>query len=46
MEQPNAGSLGGWLAGHGLPEQDLVRLCRTFYAGAPAFRAESEARGG
>ncbi len=46
MEQPNAGSLGGWLARHGLPEHDVVRLYRTFYAGAPAFRAESEARHG
>jgi coenzyme F420-reducing hydrogenase gamma subunit len=46
MEQPNAGSLGGWLARHGLPERDVVRLYRTFYAGAPAFRAESEARHG
>jgi len=46
MEQPNARSLGGWLAGHGLPERDVVRLYRTFYAGAPAFRAESEARDG
>jgi sulfhydrogenase subunit delta len=46
MEQPNAGSLGGWLARHGLPERDVVRLYRTFYAGAPAFRAESEARRG
>ena len=46
MEQPNAGSLGGWLARHDLPERDVVRLYRTFYAGAPAFRAESEAHHG
>ena len=46
MEQPNTGSLAGWMARHGLPEQDVVRLYRTFYAGAPAFRAESEARDG
>jgi coenzyme F420-reducing hydrogenase gamma subunit len=46
MEQPNTGSLAGWLAAHGLPERDVVRLHRTFYSGAPAFRAESEARGG
>jgi len=46
MEQPNAASLGRWLAAHGLAERDLVRLHRTFYAAAPAFRAESEARDG
>ncbi len=46
MEAPNAGSLAGWLAQHGMPERDVVRLYRTFYAGAPAFRAESEARDG
>jgi hypothetical protein len=46
MEQSNTGSLGGWMAHHGLPERDVVRLYRTFYAGAPAFRAESEARDG
>jgi hypothetical protein len=42
MEQPNAGSLASGLARHHLPERDVVRLYRTFYAGAPAFRAESE----
>ena len=31
MEAPNAGSLGAWLAAHGLPERDVVRLYRTFY---------------
>jgi coenzyme F420-reducing hydrogenase gamma subunit len=46
MEQPNAPALGSWMAGHGLPEQDVVRVYRTFYAAAPAFRAESEARDG
>jgi coenzyme F420-reducing hydrogenase gamma subunit len=46
MEAPNAGSLGAWLAGHGLAEHDVVRLYRTFYAGAPEFRRESEAHGG
>jgi coenzyme F420-reducing hydrogenase gamma subunit len=46
MEAPNTGSLATWLASHGLPERDVVRLHRTFYAGAPAFRAESEARDG
>jgi hypothetical protein len=34
------------MARHGLPERDVVRLYRTFYADAPAFRAESEARDG
>jgi sulfhydrogenase subunit delta len=46
MEQPNTGSLAGWMARHGLPERDVVRLHRTFYAGAPAFRAQGEARDG
>ncbi|MGZ4269693.1 MAG: NADH-quinone oxidoreductase subunit B family protein [Solirubrobacteraceae bacterium] len=46
MEAPNTTALGTWLAGHGMPERDVVRLYRTFYAGAPAFRAESEARDG
>jgi sulfhydrogenase subunit delta len=46
MEQPNPASLGTWMSGHGLPERDVVRLYRTFYAGAPAFRDESVARDG
>jgi sulfhydrogenase subunit delta len=46
MEAPNAASLGTWLAGRGVQERDLVRLYRTFYSAAPAFRAESEARDG
>jgi hypothetical protein len=46
MEQPNTGSLATWMTRHGLPERDVVRLHRTFYAGAPAFLAESEARDG
>jgi hypothetical protein len=46
MEQPNARALGSWMTGHGMPDRDVVRLYRTFYAGAPAFRAESEARDG
>jgi coenzyme F420-reducing hydrogenase gamma subunit len=36
MEAPNADALGAWLTGHGLPERDLVRLHRTFYAGRHA----------
>jgi sulfhydrogenase subunit delta len=46
MEEPNPASLGRWLTAHDLPERDVVRLYRTFYAGAPAFRQESEARDG
>ncbi|HSD76757.1 MAG TPA: hypothetical protein VLA98_05110 [Solirubrobacteraceae bacterium] len=38
MEAPNTDALSAWLAGHGLPEADVVRLYRTFYSGAPAFR--------
>jgi coenzyme F420-reducing hydrogenase gamma subunit len=34
MEAPNPGALGDHL---GLEERDVVRLFRTFYAGAPAF---------
>jgi coenzyme F420-reducing hydrogenase gamma subunit len=33
MEAPNADSLGGWLTAHGVPERDVVRMYRTFYAG-------------
>ena len=32
MEAPNPGSLGAWMTAHGLAEQDVVRLYRTFYA--------------
>jgi coenzyme F420-reducing hydrogenase gamma subunit len=32
MEAPNPESLGGWLSAHGMPELDVVRLYRTFYA--------------
>jgi coenzyme F420-reducing hydrogenase gamma subunit len=31
MEAPNPDSLGAWLATHGLPERDVVRLYRSFY---------------
>ena len=37
-EDPSPEALGAWLLAHGLPERDVVRLHRTFYAGAPAFR--------
>jgi coenzyme F420-reducing hydrogenase gamma subunit len=43
METPNTPSLAAWLQDQGVEERDLVRLHRTFYAGAPPFRAESEA---
>jgi coenzyme F420-reducing hydrogenase gamma subunit len=42
METPNGDSLGAWLAQHGVPERDLVRMYRTFYANAPEFRAVAE----
>ena len=45
MEAPNAGSLGGWLAGHGMPERDVVRLYRTVLRGrAGVPRRERDAR--
>lgn len=44
MESPNTSALAGWLDRRGVPERDLVRIYRTFYAGADEFRAESEAR--
>jgi coenzyme F420-reducing hydrogenase gamma subunit len=44
METPNTASLGTWIADHGAPERDVVRLYRTFYANASPFREESEAR--
>jgi sulfhydrogenase subunit delta len=43
METPNAAALGGWIAGLGMAEVDIVRVYRTFYAGAAPFRAASEA---
>jgi coenzyme F420-reducing hydrogenase gamma subunit len=42
METPNADSLGAWLSDHGVPERDLVRMYRTFYANAPEFRAVAD----
>ena len=43
MESPNPASLSAWLAEvGGASDVDLVRLYRTFNAGAPAFREESE----
>ena len=42
MESPNADALGEWLARHGVPERDLVRMYRTFYANSPEFRAAAD----
>src|SRR5579859_2505547 len=39
MESPNTASLSGWLVDLGVDDVDLVRVYRTFNAGAPAFRA-------
>jgi sulfhydrogenase subunit delta len=43
METPNAASLSGWLGRLGAEDVDLVRVYRTFNAGAPPFREQSEA---
>ena len=43
MESPNAAALSTRMAELGAGEVDLVRVYRTFNAGAEAFRAESEA---
>ena len=40
-ETPNTGSLVDWLGGLGMPEDDVVRVFRTFNAGAPEFAEES-----
>ena len=44
MESPRTASLAGWLSDHGAEDRDIVRMYRTFYAGAEPFREESEAR--
>jgi len=44
METPNTTSLMTWWKGLGVDDGDLVRVLRTFNAGAEAFRAESERR--
>jgi sulfhydrogenase subunit delta len=41
-ESTNAGSLGRWFAGHGVPSRDIARVFRTFNADADEFRKESE----
>jgi coenzyme F420-reducing hydrogenase gamma subunit len=43
METPNTVSLSGWLGRQGADDVDLVRMYRTFNAGAPEFREQSEA---
>jgi coenzyme F420-reducing hydrogenase gamma subunit len=40
-EDPNTASLAGWLGGRGVDDDDLVRVFRTFNAGAEAFATES-----
>ncbi|HUH07922.1 MAG TPA: hypothetical protein VML96_08955 [Egibacteraceae bacterium] len=42
METPNTRALAGWLGGLGMSDADQLRVFRTFNAGAPAFREESE----
>jgi coenzyme F420-reducing hydrogenase gamma subunit len=44
-ETPNAASLSHWLRDLGMGERDLQRVYRTFNAGAPEFREESEGHG-
>jgi sulfhydrogenase subunit delta len=42
MESPNPASLSTWLRKVDMDDVDLVRVYRTFNAGAPAFERESE----
>lgn len=42
-ETTNTSSLTGWMQGLGVESPDLVRIYRTFNAGAKEFREESEA---
>jgi coenzyme F420-reducing hydrogenase gamma subunit len=42
METPNAASLSQHLRELGMPARDIQRIYRTFNAGAPAFREQSE----
>jgi sulfhydrogenase subunit delta len=46
MESPNTASLAAWMQQLGLSDPDLLRIFRTFNAGASAFRAEGERHGG
>jgi coenzyme F420-reducing hydrogenase gamma subunit len=43
METPNTTSLSGWLGRLGAEDVDLIRVYRTFNAGAQPFREQSEA---
>jgi hypothetical protein len=44
METPDTASLSAWLSDElGVDDPQLLRLFRTFNAGAPAFREASEA---
>jgi len=43
MESPNTAALSSQLASNGAADIDLIRLYRTFNAGAPAFKEASEA---
>jgi len=42
-ETPNTDGLSAWLGRHGVKEEELTRIYRTFNAGAEPFRQESEA---
>ena len=42
MESPNTSSLTSWFKQLDMNQVDLVRVYRSFNAGAPAFRRESE----
>ena len=42
-ESPHAAALTKWLSGHGYEREELVRMFRSYNAGADAFRQESEA---
>lgn len=44
METPNLESLARTFRSHGMPEDAILRVFRTFNANAPAFRAASEAQ--
>ena len=46
METPNTTSLADWWKELGVADPDIVRVLRTFNAGAEAFRRESERRAG
>jgi sulfhydrogenase subunit delta len=43
MESPNTSSLARWFEHHGSDQQDIVRMYRLIYAGAPQFKDAAEA---